>query len=192
MGSGLFVLGPTLVFIYVAVQLVSLHRTGSLVFVAGEKKSMKEIWNEARGKGCLGMPIHIVNELSSMRTLGDWEATDDRAEVWLWMLGDFSESGWYYPALQLARKLFITTVITTTAGNLKSWMVSVIHLAEVPLLWYSRPFNDIVTVWSERIAVVTNTLAVFSVTMPAFGIDFLPDVVVIGLGKSGSTKELWP
>ena len=102
MGSGLFVLGPTLVFIYVAVQLVGLHRTGSLVFVAGEKKSMKEIWNEARGKGCLGMPIHIVNEFSSMRTSGDWEATDDRAEFWLWMLGDFSESGWYYPALQLA------------------------------------------------------------------------------------------
>lgn len=71
-------------------------------------------------------------------------------------------------------------------------MVSVIHLAEVPLLWYSRPFNDIVTVWSERIAVVTNTLAVFSVTMPAFGIELLPDVVAIAVGKSGSTKERWP
>ena len=162
LGSGLFVIGPALFFIYVAVQLSRLHRTGSLVFVAEEKKSIKEIWNEARGKGCLGMPIHISNEFSGMRTLGDWEAMDDRGEVWLWMLADFSESGWYYPALQLARKIFMTIVITSAAGNLKSWMVSAIHLAEVPLLWCSRPFNDVVTVWSERIAVVTNALAVLS------------------------------
>lgn len=53
-------------------------------------------------------------------------------------------------------------------GQVKGALVSVLYVIEIPLLFSSRPFNDIVTVWCERTSAITNAVAALAVARKSF------------------------
>ena len=70
--------------------------------------------------------------------------------------------------------------------QLKGALVSALYVLEIPLLLLSRPYNDVVTVWCERVGAVTNALAALAVTLPAFGWDLLPTMAILGVASVGT------
>ena len=131
-------------------------------------------------------PIFFLDEVNELRAHGTWSAESTSGLWWQWLLVDFTGGAWYYPALQVARKMYLTSVMAVAEGKGKAVLVCLLFVADVMHLWLARPFNDIATLWCERISALTNLLAVISVTLPAFGVKILPDMLIIAMATVGT------
>ena len=101
-------------------------------------------------------PIFLFDEVNELRSCGSWSAESTSGSLWLWLLGDFTGGAWYYPALQVARKMYLTSVMAVAEGKGKAVLVCLLFVADVMYLWLARPFNDIAKLWCERISALTN------------------------------------
>ena len=100
-GSVLFVTGPAIFLAFLGVRLRKLRREGELVFVSKEKKTWREICRGASSKGLLGLPIMLPLVLQEIRSGGEWQV-GGVGKYYLWAMGDFSGSGWFYPMVQVS------------------------------------------------------------------------------------------
>jgi hypothetical protein len=187
-GCVAFVCGPSAFFLLLAYRLYILCRHGDLKFEAKEEKSMRQAWRNAsaKGGGCLMFPIFLFDEVNELRSRGSWSAESTSGSLWLWLLGDFTGGAWYYPAMQVARKMYLTSVMAVAEGKRKAVLLCVLFVADLVPLYGHQPFNDLFTLWCERLAALSNLLAVFSVTLPAFGVKLLPDMVIIAMATVGT------
>ena len=187
-GCVIFVCGPSAFCLFLAYRLFNLRRRGDLAFEQKEHSSLRQAWRlAASAKGsCLLFPIFFLDEVNELRVHGSWSAESKSGVWWQWLMGDFTGGAWYYPALQVARKMYLTSVMAVVEGKEKAVLVCLLYVAEAMFLWRSRPFNDIPTLWCERISALTNLLAVFSVTLPAFGVEILPDMLIIAMATVGT------
>ena len=186
-GCVIFVVGPSSLCLFLAYRLFTLRRRGDLTFKQKEHSSMRQAWRAASAKGgCLLFPIFFLDEVNELRARGSWIAESSSGSWWIWLMADFTGGSWYYPALQVGRKMYLTSVMAVAEGKGKAVLVCLLFVAETMTLWLSQPFNDIVTLWCERLSALTNLLTVFSVTLPAFGVKILPDMLIIPMATVGT------
>jgi len=114
-GSALFIMGPGLFLLLLFVRLRTLKRQGALTFAENPRSSWRATWRKITSKGYLWLPVLLMDHINEVRSRGSW-AAEGSGRLWLWVLADFTGSAWFYPALQLLRKMYLTTVLAI-AGN---------------------------------------------------------------------------
>jgi len=151
----LLVAVPGAFIVFATTQISRWNQDGSLAYDAAERVSWESRKDEI-AKAKWYRKVTILHEyLNDLRSRGSWGEDNQRERHWMFMVGDFTKTGWLYCVWLLLRKMLVIIVMEHLDGALNASLACSLQVIDTALLLLLLPFNDWQTMGSEGVAALS-------------------------------------